>query len=510
MNWFRRLLGHQYLVIGCITLLGTFLRVYHLGQKSLWLDEAKLFWIAHGGVKATLAQNAAGNSAPPLYAILLNMVERANQSEVALRAISCIAGSVSIPLVYMLARQYTSRGGAYLSAFLVATSLTQVKYSQQLREYSLAFLLAVTMCLIFCGIIENPRWVRWTAFAVVWAIGIATQYGIALLGAVLLLILIVAHRSNKTVLLRGLAPQAIVLIVVVIVYELSLKYQLTAGGFASGSTSDYLASGYWNGSLRSFIQLATVNTGLLFSFAYYTPVFLFPVFLGMFCVGFGASFCRGARWPATLLFVGPVTVVFAAACLKLYPYSGSRQDIFLTPMIYVFAGLGGAVLWSTHKYRRFAPAATRIVVPVLLVILSVGGVQPTLAYLHGNDVEDMSDLVRALTPALQSDDTIYTYYASDAAFSYYYRQDTPQRVIGVYSRDQPEQYLRQLDDVLPNTGRVWMVFSHCYANECELITQYASQRWHVELVAAAPGTWLYLEIPKTSMHNKHRSEIGDG
>lgn len=510
IHQFWCLLGHPCLVVSCITLLGMLLRVYHLGQKSLWLDEAKLFWIAHGSVDATLMHNAADNSAPPLYAILLNAMERVNESEVALRAISCIAGTVSIPLVYLFARKYASRGGAYLSAFLVATSLTQVKYSQQLREYSLAFLLAVAMYLIFCEIMKAPRWGRWAVFAVVWSVGIATQYGLALLGAVLLFMLIIAHRAEKITLLRGLAPQVIVPVTVAIVYEFSLKYQLISGGFASGSTSDYLASGYWNGSLQSLIQLSMINTGLLFSFTYYTSIFLFPLFFGLFCIGLGVSLRRSASLSAVLLFGVPVAVVFATACLKLYPYSGSRQDVFLTPMIYVFAGIGGAFIWSAHPWRWFTPAAVRVAVLALLVVLIVGGLQPTLRYLQSNDVEDMKGLdvedmkglVHALTPSLRSGDTIYTYYAADAAFSYYYRGDDMRRVVSVYSRKQPEQYLRQLDDVLPNTGRVWMVFSHCYANECEMITQYASQQQHVELVVATPGAWLYLKTPNTLAHDR--------
>src|SRR5579862_6147360 len=93
--------------MGFIILLGACLRLYHLGFKSLWLDEAVLYWISRGDWASIIAQNASQNSAPLTFALLLHAVSCWwGESESALRLISCVAGIASIPALYFLGRQF--------------------------------------------------------------------------------------------------------------------------------------------------------------------------------------------------------------------------------------------------------------------------------------------------------------------------------------------------------------------------------------------------------------------
>jgi len=138
----ERLERYSCVIIAMITLGGALLRVFDLGDKSLWLDEAVMFRIADGNLGHVLAENVLRNSAPPLFAVLLAGVARLGSSEAALRSLACLAGITTIPAIYLLCRRWVAAPWALFGAFLVALSPTQIAYSQQVREYSLTVLLA--------------------------------------------------------------------------------------------------------------------------------------------------------------------------------------------------------------------------------------------------------------------------------------------------------------------------------------------------------------------------------
>jgi len=65
-------------------------------------------------------------------------------SDSALRALPCLLGMLAIPAIYLLASAlFSSRWAALLSAFLVSINALLIRYSQEVRSYSLAVLLSL-------------------------------------------------------------------------------------------------------------------------------------------------------------------------------------------------------------------------------------------------------------------------------------------------------------------------------------------------------------------------------
>jgi hypothetical protein len=63
----KKILDKPFLVVGGISLFGALLRLYNLGLKPIWLDEAVLYWISNSGsAQNIISQNAFRNSAPPI------------------------------------------------------------------------------------------------------------------------------------------------------------------------------------------------------------------------------------------------------------------------------------------------------------------------------------------------------------------------------------------------------------------------------------------------------------
>jgi len=224
-----------------ITGVGSALRIYHLGSKPLWYDEAVTFWIAQGNLKNILSQNSMLNSAPPLFVILTSLISRLGEAEWILRVIPWLAGSLTIPAMYFFAKQHLSKPGALIAALIIAIAPIQISYSQELREYSLSVLLSILMVSAFGWYIRDTNRRSTGILMIVIVLGLFTQYGLALINLALngfFFIHLLQNWSNRKKLLPPwITIQFVALIAVFMVYQLSLKGQFQPGGFAAEVTS---------------------------------------------------------------------------------------------------------------------------------------------------------------------------------------------------------------------------------------------------------------------------------
>jgi mannosyltransferase len=147
----------EWLLLVLILLLALFLRVYRLDGQSLWADEGNSAALA-GRTLATITHDAARDIHPPLYYYLLHLWVRLwGHSEIALRSLSALAGTLLVFATFLLGRELFSRWVACLAALLAAVSPFQVYYSQEARMYVLVALWSALAMLCFV------RWLRsWT------------------------------------------------------------------------------------------------------------------------------------------------------------------------------------------------------------------------------------------------------------------------------------------------------------------------------------------------------------
>jgi hypothetical protein len=91
---------------------------------------------------------------PPLYYALMKWVMKLGDSEFILRLPSAFAGTLAIPLVYVLGRFGGASSGGAIGAVLLALSALNITYSRQARVYSLVedfCLLAAIAAVILIG-----------------------------------------------------------------------------------------------------------------------------------------------------------------------------------------------------------------------------------------------------------------------------------------------------------------------------------------------------------------------
>ncbi len=137
------------ILILCI-LAGFLLRFYMFDQKSLWIDEIHTFNDSKDNLSGQIAHYKQNPTFlhPPLFFIVTHLFHPFTRPERELRIVPLIFGVLSIPMIYLLSRQFSSA-----IAVLCTLSLTFMTYhislSQDGRAYSLLMFLAMASLYFF-------------------------------------------------------------------------------------------------------------------------------------------------------------------------------------------------------------------------------------------------------------------------------------------------------------------------------------------------------------------------
>lgn len=166
-----------FVTLGVVVALGFVLRLRGLGSKSLWVDEIGHAFVAFGGPMAALRQASAHVAAAPLDYIVTSLVLGLDTSDAALRFPAALWGTASIAVLFLLGRRLSRRTDVALTAaFLLSVCPSHVRYSQELRFYSLFVLLSLCSLLGILVVIERGRRSDWALCATALAGSFLSHY----------------------------------------------------------------------------------------------------------------------------------------------------------------------------------------------------------------------------------------------------------------------------------------------------------------------------------------------
>ncbi len=138
---------NRYVIVVLLVLLASAIRFYNPVFRSIWGDESFSVYSAMEFPKHDLITSSmalAGASHMPVYFILLSKwIQMVGPGEYFLRLFSIIFGILGVIAFYFFALEFFEEGAALLSTFLLAISPMAVMYSQEIRMYSIMFLLSV-------------------------------------------------------------------------------------------------------------------------------------------------------------------------------------------------------------------------------------------------------------------------------------------------------------------------------------------------------------------------------
>jgi mannosyltransferase len=154
------------MVVVLLTIAGAWLRVSHLGTRSLWLDEGATVALARASWQhfAWVWWHGEANL-QTIYFLLMRGWIHLGSSEAWLRLPSALFGIASIPLTYVVGRKFTGVMPSLVAAALLAFSPSAVYYSQEARSYSLGILVVLLSTFFFVRAVEENRssdWALWT------------------------------------------------------------------------------------------------------------------------------------------------------------------------------------------------------------------------------------------------------------------------------------------------------------------------------------------------------------
>jgi mannosyltransferase len=221
-----------------LTLLALALRLLGRGQESIWYDEAASLDMARASALDLITGRKLDAGNPAGYFLLLHgwlswlgfTIENA-------RALSALAGALSVPAVWLLARACAlSRGAALLGALLVAVSPPLVYLGQEARAFALFATVATLAAAAVARAERGGGILSWVGFAVAGVVLVHLHYyGAFVLTALGLHLLFWGWRHDRRAILK-LAGCALAVGLAFLPWLPSFRLQLALGTARSEGT----------------------------------------------------------------------------------------------------------------------------------------------------------------------------------------------------------------------------------------------------------------------------------
>ncbi len=202
-------------VPACIVI-GAVVRLFRLGRQNLWIDELISLQTASWAKGAEFARGLLSDIHGPFTSLLLHVWARWGQSEAWLRLLYVIPAILTIPLAARLGRALAGEACGRWTCAVLALSPLHVWYSQEVRNYSWAIFLGTAALVAFVEAWDDRATAKtWLTLAGCLALGILTNFSVALLIAALsVAVLLRRPFSPRFVLLWGAVLAAVLLLFV--------------------------------------------------------------------------------------------------------------------------------------------------------------------------------------------------------------------------------------------------------------------------------------------------------
>jgi len=166
-----------------ILLLALLLRVWGLGEKSLWLDETltvlnvfKRNSVELKSFRGMVHYLGMFDAHPPLYQTIVWLWLHVGRGDAFVRLPSVAAGAIGVWLCWLIARRLFGRRAGFAAALLMTISCFHIYYSQEARLNAMAttfFLAQAYLLLHILGRRGRASWWSWAAYG---AFGLLSLY----------------------------------------------------------------------------------------------------------------------------------------------------------------------------------------------------------------------------------------------------------------------------------------------------------------------------------------------
>lgn len=168
------------LLIGALLLAAAAVRLFRIGQKSLWLDEIMTVQKASMSLTGMMDQIEDHDAHPPLFQIVEWLWLRFGSGGGFARLPAAFFGVAGVALTWLVARRLAGRFAAGLASILMAVSWFHVYYSQEARLHTMATALVLLQVYLLIRILDRRDRAGWGLWAAYGAAMLASLYTYAL------------------------------------------------------------------------------------------------------------------------------------------------------------------------------------------------------------------------------------------------------------------------------------------------------------------------------------------
>jgi mannosyltransferase len=190
----QRLLNEKWEALKVVSLLvvlglGIWIRLYHLGQQSLWHDEAFTWWITSMPQENFLKVILLDGVNPPFYYIVERFsIKILGNSEFGLRFLSVFSDFVSLIFVIMIGKEVGTRKGIFPSTLFWAFHPMTIWYAREARPYAFVLMLASGSVYFYLLSKRKNSFPIYIGALTFLALGLITHYFFFLIWGILILL----------------------------------------------------------------------------------------------------------------------------------------------------------------------------------------------------------------------------------------------------------------------------------------------------------------------------------
>jgi uncharacterized membrane protein len=357
---------------------GASLRLYGLEFQSLWQDEGLQYYVATQNSIGELLQQTRSFH-PPLSFIVNHLFLLLGDSDFLLRLPSALCGIASLPMLYILARDLTSKQAAVFAVFVLALSPFHIWYSQEGRMYSQLLFLSLLSSALLLQALRRGEVSWWIYYVLVSAAGMYTHVFMALALAAQFLWVALYYRRHLLAIIAGGFAVALLFLpwALLLPWVTGFVHNVSAHGLVLGLASDGRAGFTWatvpytlfvyaaGFSLGPSVAELHADKSLQFILSF-MPSIMVVMSVSVVLLGIGIwaiNKCFGAR--ATMFcLLGLFVPLVGTALYSLTPHATFNVRYTVTAFPYFCLLVGTAVASLAHANKTFGALAMVVLIGI--------------------------------------------------------------------------------------------------------------------------------------------------
>ena len=407
-----------------LTVIGLFLRLYNLGFNSLWLDEASTYGFSVKSLPEIWQVTAAGEFNPPLFYWVEHIMLMFGNNEIILRIIPALLGVLTIPLVYLIGKEFIDRNVGIIAAAAFAVSPFLIYYSQEARAYSMMLFFVATAMVFYLKSLKTNDIKNWALFGAFSALAFwAHFYAFTIIAAMFLYAIIIKLPHIKT----GIHDLKMIVlgagVFIVLCFPLILvTIQLFVTRTASAPTYGIQGLGIIS---ETFRQVAGFNDIALF------------LLFALFVIGIIQAFLIDKNKGIFLVFLTVLTLVISYILSFRMPMQ-PRYLIFLSIIFFVGVAISYRVFYSLANHRGVVYGFV-----IVLILISAPTLMPYYSGYSKEDWRGFAGVIQQKTnpgdqiifiPGYMSQPFDYFYYSNATDHTFEFGASSGKELESVYAR----------------------------------------------------------------------------